>query len=104
MTEEIINQFKNYLYQVGYSEGTQKMLPALVKEFIQHQTITDISYIEQQKVKSFLEFLQTRPLKLRTGALSEMMISHYVYAKKHLTTKYWLQVYKIIEQFKIVTI
>jgi integrase/recombinase XerD len=58
------------------------MLPALVTEFIQHQAITDISYIEQQKVKSFVEFLQTRPLKLRSGALSEMMISHYVYALK----------------------
>jgi len=82
MTAEIINQFKNYLYQVGYGEGTQNMLPALVKEFIQQESITDISYIEQQKVKSFLEFLQTRPLKLRSGALSEMMISHYVYALK----------------------
>lgn len=82
MTAEIIQSFKNYLYQVGYGESTQKMLPALVSEFIQHQTITDISYIEQQKVKSFLEFLQTRPLKLRSGALSEMMISHYVYALK----------------------
>lgn len=78
----IIQSFKNYLYQVGYSESTQKMLPALVKEFLQHQSITDISYIEQQKVKSFLGFLQTRPLKLRSGALSEMMISHYVYALK----------------------
>ena len=82
MTAEIINQFKNYLYQVGYGEGTQNMLPALVKEFIQHQQITDISYIAQQKVKSFLEYLQTRPLKKRSGALSEMMISHYVYALK----------------------
>lgn len=82
MMTEIIQSFKNYLYQVGYGDGTQKMLPALVKEFIQHQSITDISYIEQQKVKSFLEFLQTRPLKLRSGALSEMMISHYVYALK----------------------
>ena len=82
MMTAIIQSFKNYLYQVGYSDSTQKMLPALVKEFIQHQSITDISYIEQQKVKSFLEFLQTRPLKLRSGALSEMMISHYVYALK----------------------
>ena len=82
MMTEIIQSFKNYLYQVGYGDSTQKMLPALVKEFLQHQQITDISFIEQQKVKSFLEFLQTRPLKLRSGALSEMMISHYVYALK----------------------
>lgn len=78
----IIQNFKNHLYNIGYSESTQKMLPALVKEFIQQQSITDISYIEQQKVKSFCEYLQTRPLKLRSGALSEMMISHYVYALK----------------------
>ena len=83
------------MYQVGYSESTQKMLPALVKEFIQHQSITDISYIEQQKVKSFLEFLQTRPLKLRSGALSEMMISHYVYALKTFFS--WAQVTEQID-------
>lgn len=82
MTAEIVNQFKKYLHSVGYSDSTQKMLPALVTEFIQHQSITDISFIEQQKVKLFVEFLQTRPLKLRSGALSEMMISHYVYALK----------------------
>jgi len=78
----IIQSFKNYLQNVGYSDGTINMLPALLKEFIQHQQITDISFIEQQKVKSFLEYLQTRPLKHRSGALSEMMISHYAYALK----------------------
>jgi len=88
--QAIIQSFKNYLHQVGYSESTQKMLPALVAEFIQHQQINDISFIEQQKVKSFCEYLQTRPLKLRSGALSEMMISHYVYALKTFFT--WLEV------------
>lgn len=78
----LIQSFKTYLHQVGYSAGTVKMLPALVKEFIQHQQISDISYIEQEKVKSFYAYLQTRPLKLRSGALSEMMIGHYVYALK----------------------
>jgi integrase/recombinase XerD len=77
-----IDGFKNYLHQVGYSESTQYMLPALVKEFIAQQQITDISYIEQQKVKDFYQFLQTRPLQKRSGALSEMMISHYMYALK----------------------
>jgi len=82
MTAAIITQFKNYLRNVGYSDGTVNMLPALVSEFIQHQSITDISFIEQQKVKSFFEYLQTKPLQKRSGALSEMMISHYVYALK----------------------
>lgn len=78
----VINQFKNYLHQVGYSADTVKMLPACVSEFLKQQDITDISYIERGKVKSFCEYLQTRPLKLRSGALSEMMISPYVYALK----------------------
>lgn len=86
----LVQSFKEYLYQVGYSEGTQRMLPALVAEFIQQQQISDISCISQQQVRSFYAYLQTRPLKLRSGALSEMMISHYVYALKTFFT--WLEV------------
>lgn len=86
----LIQSFKDYLYQVGYSESTQKMLPALVTEFIQQQHLTDVSCVQQQQVKEFYDYLQTRPLQKRSGALSEMMISHYVYALKTFFT--WLQV------------
>lgn len=87
--ESIVLSFKNYLWQAGYSEGTRNMLPALVAEFLAQQNIIDISYVEQQQVKSFYEYLQTRPLKVRSGALSEMMIAHYVYALKTFFT--WLE-------------
>lgn len=86
----IIRQFKDYLYQVGYSENMQYMLPALVREFLEQQQISDISYVEQQKVKSFYEWLQIRPLKKRGGALSETMIQHYVYGLKTFFS--WLEV------------
>lgn len=76
----IVSQFKSYLYQVGYSEGAQYMLPACVSEFLAQQQITDISYIEQERVSAFYEWLQTRPLKRRSGALSESMIGQYMYA------------------------
>jgi len=76
----IINQFKTYLYQVGYGEGSQYMLPACVQEFLEHQQITDISYIEQERVWAFYEWLQIRPLKRRSGALSQSMIGHYTHA------------------------
>lgn len=66
------------------------MLPALVKEFIQQQHLSDVSCVQQQQVKEFYDYLQTRPLQKRSGALSEMMISHYVYALKTFFT--WLQV------------
>jgi len=90
-----IDGFKNYLQQVGYSESTQYMLPALVKEFTEQQQITDVSYIEQQKVKSFCAYLQTRPLQKRSGALSEMMISHYMYALKTFFS--WLEITEQID-------
>ena len=88
--DELLSSFKNYLFRLGYSKGTVKMLPALAREFIEQQCITDASYIEQEQVKSFYHYLHTRPLKRRSGALSEMMIHHYVYALK--TFFNWLEV------------
>lgn len=95
MITPILQAFKAYLYQVGYCAGTQRMLPVCVEEFIQHQGITDISYIEQEKVKLFYQWLQIRPLKYRPGALSEMMIAHYVYALKTFFS--WLEVTEQID-------
>jgi integrase/recombinase XerD len=86
----ILHQFTAWLYQVGYSEGTQHMLPACTREFLEQQQITDIRYIEPQQVRDFYAWLQERPLKRRSGALSEMMIHHYVYALKTFFT--WLEV------------
>ena len=86
----IIQQFKAFLYQVGYGESTQNMLPACVSEFMDHQQIKDINCIEQEKVKKFYWHLHERPLKKRSGALSEMMISHYVYALKTFFS--WLEI------------
>jgi integrase/recombinase XerD len=86
----LLSSFTDWLYQVGYSEGTQNMLPACVREFLQQQRITDISYIEPDQVRAFYAWLQTRPLKKRSGALSEMMIQHYVYALKTFFT--WLEI------------
>lgn len=93
--QSILQSFKNYLYQVGYSEGTRQMLPALVNEFLEQQHITDISYVEQQKVRLFYEWLQIRPLKKRSGALSDMMIQQYVYALKTFFS--WAEVTELID-------
>ena len=86
----LIQAFAAWLYQVGYSEGTQNMLPTLVREFLRQQQITDISNIRQAQVKRFYSWLQIRPLKKRSGALSEMMIHHYVYALRTFFS--WLEV------------
>lgn len=86
----ILHEFTLYLYQVGYSAGTQNMLPACVGEFLEQQRIKDISYVQQVQVKEFYSWLQQRPLKRGHGGLSEMMISHYVYALKTFFS--WLEV------------
>jgi integrase/recombinase XerD len=86
----LLSSFTAWLYQVGYSEGTQNMLPACVREFLEQQQIIHIEYIEPQQVRDFYTWLQTRPLKKRSGALSEMMIHHYVYALKTFFT--WLEI------------
>ena len=86
----IVNAFAAWLYQVGYSEGTRQMLPACVRDFLEQQQITDIRYIESRQVRDFYTWLPTRPLKRGSGALSEMMIHHYVYALKTFFT--WLEI------------
>ena len=95
MISAIINQFRDYLYQVGYGESTRETLPRLVGEFTLQQQITDISCVEQQKVKAFYAWLQIRPLKKRTGALSDMMIAYYVYALKTFFS--WLEITEQID-------
>lgn len=82
--QQTIQSFGDWLYQLGYSAGTQQVLPALVTEFITQQQLTDIRQVEQEQVKAFYQYLQTRPLKRRRGggALSEAMIYHYVYGLK----------------------
>lgn len=66
------------------------MLPVLVAEFTRQQNISDITCIDPEQVRSFYEYLHTRPLQKRSGALSEMMISQYVYGLKTFFT--WLEV------------
>jgi site-specific recombinase XerD len=91
----LISSFTAWLYQVGYSKSTGHMLPACAREFLEQQQITDIRYLEPQQVRDFYTWLQTRPLKKRSGALSEMMIHHYVYALKTFFT--WLEITEQID-------
>jgi integrase/recombinase XerD len=88
--EAILQQFREHLYQSGYNESTQKTLLVMVQEFIWQQQIREISDVSGQNIHSFYEYLQTRPLKKRSGALSEVTISRYVYALKTLFC--WLEI------------
>lgn len=85
---DILEQFTRYIQQIGYSKGSQYQIPNCIKEFLE---VTNKSFknINQQDIIDFYQYLQTRPLKRRTGALSEAMIAHYVFSLK--TFFNWLE-------------
>ncbi|MEI3801371.1 MULTISPECIES: tyrosine-type recombinase/integrase [unclassified Chitinophaga] len=79
---QIVDSFKSYLSVLGYSSSTQRMLPACIRDFLEYGQYSSIGQIQPMDISMFYEWLHERPLKRREGALSEMMISHYVYALK----------------------
>ncbi|MFN3405838.1 MAG: tyrosine-type recombinase/integrase [Cytophagaceae bacterium] len=85
---DILEQFTRYIQQIGYSKGSQYQIPSCIKEFLEVTNKTFKS-ITQQDILDFYQYLQTRPLKRRTGALSEAMIAQYVFSLK--TFFNWLE-------------
>jgi integrase/recombinase XerD len=86
---DILEQFTKYIQQIGYSKSSQYQIPNCIKEFLQQVAEPNIKKINQQDILDFYEYLQTRPLKRRTGALSEAMINHYVFSLKTFFS--WLE-------------
>jgi integrase/recombinase XerD len=90
-----LEEFRQYLFQIGYSKSSQYQIPYCVQEFLS-QTKKSIQCIEQQDIQNFYIYLQTRPLKHRAGAISERMISHYIYGIKLFFS--WLEQTEIITE------
>ena len=86
---DILQEFTKYIQQIGYSKGSQYQIPNCIKEFLRQVAEPNIKKINQQHILDFYEYLQTRPLKRRTGALSEAMINHYVFSLKTFFS--WLE-------------
>lgn len=75
--------FKNHLKRLGYSKGSQSMLPTCVAEFLHQLEEKNIYYlheIEPIHIQQHYEYLTQRPNKRRTGGLSSRMINHHIYA------------------------
>lgn len=75
--------FKTYLKRLGYSQGSQSMLPTCVSEFLQQlkaKNIYQLYEIEPTNIQQHYEYLTQRPNKRRTGGLSSRMINHHIYA------------------------
>jgi len=75
--------FKTHLQRLGYSKGSQSMLPTCVAEFLQQleeKNIYQLYEIEPTNIQQHYEYLTQRPNKRRTGGLSSRMITHHIYA------------------------
>ncbi len=94
-----LDKFKSNLISLGYNKGSIGMLPSCVKDFLIQQEqkgIFNFQNIQSSDIKEYYEHLNIRPNLRRKGALSSVMISHYIYslrvffafleANKHIKT------------------
>lgn len=82
LVQDYPSAFKTYLQQSGYSEAIQKTLPVYLRDFLDYGRFTRLEEVSAASIVSFYEWLHIRPLKRGSGALSVVMINHYVYALK----------------------
>jgi integrase/recombinase XerD len=79
----IVQDFSRHLSRLGYSKGSQAMLPACVAEFLAY-TDKQLYGIGSADITRYHAYLQQRPNKRRCGGLSEQMIHHHLYALRVL--------------------
>lgn len=95
---ELIKSFTKHLQRLGYSEGSTRMLPRCIQEFLykqEQQELYDLSQVTPSDILDYHEYIQERPNLRRPGGLSEMMINHHVYALKLFFS--WLQEIRLIQ-------
>ncbi|MBO9154083.1 tyrosine-type recombinase/integrase [Chitinophaga sp. GCM10012297] len=80
--EQLLGSFTDYLCVIGYSKGTQTMIGSCVRDFLQWCGHHGEAMGAPGAIRTFYGWLHTRPLRRGTGALSAMMIGHYVYSLK----------------------
>ncbi len=96
---DIVRNFADHLQRLGYSKGSQRMLPKCVEEFLYKQEqegLYDLRGLTSCEIADHHEYLQQRPNRRRPGGLSEMMVNHHVYALKLFFN--WLQELRMIEE------
>jgi integrase/recombinase XerD len=95
----LIRNFADHLHRLGYSKGSQSMLPKCVQEFLYRQEqegFYGLAEITGAEILDHHEYLQQRPNMKRHGGLSEMMVNHHVYALKLFFN--WLEELQLIEE------
>jgi integrase/recombinase XerD len=91
--ETTINQFTNYLHQIGYAKGSKSSITRHISEFLTY-TKAEVNQIITSQIQSFFEYLEQRPMKVKlpsnkTGALGSATIYGYINSLKQFF--YWLE-------------
>ncbi|MFM7853877.1 MAG: hypothetical protein ACKO96_18620, partial [Flammeovirgaceae bacterium] len=74
----LVKNFADHLQRLGYSKGSQSMLPKCVQEFLHRQeqeNLYNLTEITSAEILDHHEYLQHRPNLRRPGGLSEMMVN-----------------------------
>lgn len=82
LQEQLTENYKTYLQQLGYSKNSVKMLPACVQAFLEYTNTTEVNEISSSQIQSFYEHLKRRKHKRKQEPLSEIYIHHHIYALK----------------------
>jgi integrase/recombinase XerD len=91
--ETTINQFTNYLHQIGYAKGSKSTITRHITEFLTY-TKLEANQIITSQIQGFFEYLEQRPMKVKlpsnkTGALGSATIYGYINSLKQFF--YWLE-------------
>jgi integrase/recombinase XerD len=79
----LLTSFQNELRALGYAQGSIKMYPHLLQEFLyrmEQQQVVSVRKIQQSHITGHHEYLEQRPTLYRGGALSGSSISHHLFA------------------------
>ena len=90
LCEKLTTNFRNYLEQLGYSKGSIKLIPSLVKSFLNYFSTKNITAITSIDIINFYNYLQCRQHQKTKEALSESYINHHVYSLKIFFN--WLEI------------
>ncbi|WP_158797328.1 tyrosine-type recombinase/integrase [Pedobacter sp. L105] len=89
MMAQLLSGFAAYLFQSGYCQGSRKLLPAMVRDYLDYHQLPEIHQSTPYHIGLYYRYLQQRPNQHHAGGLSESYIHHHVYALK--TCFNWLE-------------
>lgn len=87
--DALIDAFRKYLRDVGYSRGSCRSLPFCVRSFFAQARPRSLSGVGPEAIERFRAWLEERPREKGPGGLSESYIRHNLYALRLFFT--WLQ-------------